>query len=407
MTSETHDLTMEQWFERACAMEPVVEQYRDEAEQGRKLPRPLFEALRDNDFFKVWTPRSLGGAEVSIETAVRVTEELSRQDGSVGWNVMIAGNTSILWALIDPEASRDIFDKQPSAVIAGTILAGRGAAVPVEGGYRLTGRWPFASGCSQADWMVASGVITIDGVAQLGPDGQPETNAFVLPIKDCEILDTWYTAGLRGTGSHDFEVKDAFVPEGRHFVSVMAKSYEPGPLYNTMITNVWGFNVSAVALGIARDALDSFAELAQTKRQRGAENPIASREMVQTRLGEAEALLRSGRAFLYEACRDTWALLSAGKAVPIEQAATNRLAYACATSNAVEATDMVFTLAGSSSIYTSSRIERAFRDVHMVTQHGVVGPAGYTIAGQCFLGYGMPQRGREGANDGKDPRSFT
>ena len=382
----------EHWLEKARSMAPLVREHRDQAQSERRLPRALFEPLREDGFFRLWTPHSLGGEEVTLETAARVTEELSRQDGSVGWNVMIAGNTSILWALIDPAAGREIFRQQPNAVIAGTILAGRGTAVPVEGGYRLSGRWPFASGCQQADYMVASGVITEDGEPRLGPDGHPQTNAFVLPISDCRIVDTWHTAGLRGTGSHDFEIEDAFVPEGLHFTSVNAPSHEPGPLYNTLITNVWGFNVSAVALGIARDALDSFAELAQTKKNRGAENPIASRESVQTRLGEAEALLRSGRAFLYEACRDTWALLNAGREVPVEQAAINRLAYATATNNAVHATDIVFTAAGSSSIYESSRIERCFRDVHMVTQHGVVGPAGFTIAGQCFLGYGMPPR---------------
>jgi indole-3-acetate monooxygenase len=382
----------EHWLDKARAMAPLVQEHRDEAERRRHLPRHLFEVLRDEGFFRLWTPRSLGGEEVSIETAARVTEELSRQDGSVGWNVMIAGNTSILWALVDPQAAAAIFARQPNAVIAGTILAGRGTAAPVDGGYRLTGRWPFASGCHQADYMVASGVISENGQAVLGPDGQPQTHAFVLPIADCRILDTWHTAGLRGTGSHDFEVDDAFVPEGLHFTSVAAPSHESGPLYNALITNVWGFNVSAVALGIARDALDSFAELAQTKRNRGAEQPIASRESVQTRLGEAEALLRSGRAFLYEACRETWDLLTSGSTVPIEQTAVNRLAYATATNNAVQATDIVFTAAGSSSIYESSRIERCFRDVHMVTQHGVVGHAGFTIAGQCFLGYGLSPR---------------
>jgi alkylation response protein AidB-like acyl-CoA dehydrogenase len=379
----------QEWLDRARALEPLVAEYRDQAEAERRLPRPLFETMRDQGFFSLWTPRSLGGGEVSLETAVRVTEEMARQDGSVGWNVMIAGNTSILWALVDPAAAREIFARQPEAVIAGTILAGRGTAVPMDGGFRLTGRWPFASGCQQADYMVASGVITDGGEPRLGPDGQPQTNAFVLPIGDCRILDTWYTAGLRGTGSHDFEVNDAFVPEGLRFTSVAAPSHEPGPLYNTMITNIWGFNVSAVALGIARDALDSFAELAQTKTSMRSTVAIAKREQVQTRLGEAEALLRAGRAFLYESLRDTWDMLSTGQPVPIEQAGVNRLAYANATNSAVQATDMVFTLAGSSSIYTKSRIERCFRDVHMVTQHGVVGPAGYTIAGKCFLGLGM------------------
>src|SRR5581483_1363305 len=206
------------------------------------------------------------------------------------------------------------------------------------------------SGCHQADYMVASCHILEDGSPRLNAAGIPEVHAFIVPKSDFEILDTWHTAGLRGTGSHDFQVTNAYVPADRFFASQGATSYQPGPLYNTMITNVWGFNVSAVALGIARDALDSFAALAQGKRQRMNPTLLAERESVQTKLGEAEALLRSGRAFLYEACRDTWDLLSAGRPVPTEQAAVNRLAYATATTNAVDAVDTVFTLAGSSSI---------------------------------------------------------
>ncbi len=132
---------VERWLSKAQAMEPLVAQFQDKAEEERRLPQALFKALREEGFFRLWTPKSLVGDEVSIETAARVTEELARQDGSVGWNVMIAGNTSILWALIDPSEARQIFDQNPNAVIAGTILAGRGEARAVDGGYRLSGRW--------------------------------------------------------------------------------------------------------------------------------------------------------------------------------------------------------------------------------------------------------------------------
>jgi alkylation response protein AidB-like acyl-CoA dehydrogenase len=380
-------LTREQWLERARSLAPVVARHRDQGEEQRHLPQPVFEAMRAAHLFSMWVPGAFGGAEVDVETMALVTEELSRQDGSVGWNHMIAGNTAILWSLLAPETAAAMIGDDPDTVLAGTILAGAGTATAVAGGYRVSGRWPFASGCHQADWMCASCQIIEDGRPRSGPTGAPDVHAFVVPKADFKILDTWYTAGLRGTGSHDFQVTDVFVPADRFFRSVGGKSYQPGPLYNTMITNVWGFNVASVALGIARDALDSFAELAQTKTSsRNRDTVLRDREQVQTRLGEAEALRRSGRAFLFEACRETWALLSAGRPVPTEQAALNRLAYANATRNAVEAVDIVFTLAGSASIYATNRIERCFRDVHMVTQHGVVGPAGFTMAGRCFLG---------------------
>jgi alkylation response protein AidB-like acyl-CoA dehydrogenase len=289
--------------------------------------------------------------------------------------------------LLSPETAGAIIGDDPNTVLAGTILGGHGNARPVEGGYVVTGHWPFASGCHQADWMVAScWVLDAAGEPRRGPDGTPAVHAFIMPVSDCDILDTWYTTGLRGTGSHDFEVHDLFVPADRFFQSIGASSYHSGPLYNTMITNVWGFNVSAVALGIARDALDSFAELAQTKTSSRNPVPLAERELTQARLGEAEAKLRSARAYLYEACRETWALLSSGQPVPLDVAANNRLAYANATERSVEAVDIVYTMAGSAAVYARNRLDRCFRDVHMVTQHGVVGPAGYTLAGRCFLG---------------------
>ena len=376
-----------EWLEKARALEPLVRELRDEGERDRELPKPVWQAMRKAGLFSMWVPQALGGAEVELETMVRVVEELARQDGSVGWNMMIAGNTSVLWSLLSQEAAASIIKDDPNTVLAGTILGGHGEATPVDGGYRVTGHWPFASGCHQADWIVAScHQVDESGNPRLTSDGQPAVYAFVVPVSDCDILDTWYTTGLRGTGSHDFEINDVFVPEDRFFLSVGGQSHQPGPLYNTMITNVWGYNVSAVALGIARDALDSFAELAQTKTSSRNPVPLASRELTQARLGEAEAKLRSARAYLYEACRENWALLGAGQPVPLEVAANNRLAYANATERAVEAVEIVYTLAGSAAVYTKNRIERCFRDVHMVTQHGVVGPAGYTLAGRCFLG---------------------
>ncbi len=214
----------------------------------------------------------------------------------------------------------------------------------------------------------------------------------MLPIADCEILDTWYTAGLRGTGSHDFQVTEAFVPDGRSFPSRGAPSFHSGYLYNTVIYNIWGPNVAAVALGIARDAVDTFIELAATKRSMQSKMVLAERELTHERVGEAEAALRSARAFLFETIRDSRAILEAGQTLPEHQMALNRLATATAVRNSVQAVDIVFTAAGSSSIYTRSRLERCFRDVHMVTQHGVVGPAGFAMAGRSFLGQGLPAR---------------
>ncbi|HEY5208081.1 MAG TPA: acyl-CoA dehydrogenase family protein [Stellaceae bacterium] len=377
----------DEWVARARAMAPLVERYRDDGEAARQLPRPVFEAMRDAGLFHLWVPRAYGGAEVDIATMVRVTEEVSRQDGAAGWNVMIGANTAILWGFMNGAAARGIFDADPNSVIAGTILASQGRATVVPGGYRINGKWPLASGCHHANWMVtACFIYGANGKPKLGPDGTPEPNAFFVPISDCEILDTWYTAGLRGTGSHHFQCVDIFVPETHHFASIGAPPVQPGPLYRTQIPNVWGPNVAAVALGIGRDAIESFIRLANEKKPSRMTALLAQQDVVQNKVGQAEALLRSGRAFLMETIGAMWTLMTDGKPVPPGLAAENRLACATAVLNAIEATDLLFTAAGATSIYATSRLERCFRDVHMVSQHGVVGPTNIIFAGRSLLG---------------------
>jgi len=386
LTSGPILLTPKEWVDRVRALAPLVAQHRDEGEQRRRLPQPVFRAMRRSGLFSMWVPRGLGGAELDLETAIRMTEELSRQDGSVGWNLMIAANTSILWAALRPEVADEMIGGDPNTVIAGTITSGSGVAVAVPGGYRVTGRWPFASGCHQADWLVCACRIEENGEPRRDAAGTPLTYTFCVPAVECEILDTWYTAGLRGTGSHDFQVNDLFVPEGRQFMSRTSQVFQPGPLYNTQLPNVWGPNIAGVALGIARDAIESFVQLAAAKTPSRTTLRLAERETIQERVGQAESLLRSGRAFLLETVRSLWAALSSAHEAPDDLTALTRLATATAVGNAIQAVDLLFTAAGSSSIYATSRLERCFRDVHIVRQHAVVNPTGFAIAGRHFLG---------------------
>lgn len=382
--------SLEQWVDRARALAPLVERYRQEGEGQRHLPQELFVALRDAGLFGLWVPRILGGAETDVETSVRVVEELSRHDGSVGWNIMIAANTSILWANLAPEAALDMTRNTPNPVIAGTVTAGSGTARPVPGGFRVTGRWPFASGCHHADWLVSACKIVDGEEPRRGPDGSPLTFTFVLPASECEILDTWHTVGMRATGSHDFAAHDLFVPEDRHFVS-HALGRLPGPLYHTSLFHLWAPNIAGVALGTAEDAIDTFVGVAQTKRSVLSREALAERETTQEKLGRAESLVRSARSFLLETIRETWSFLSDDREVPEELTARNRLAASTAVDNSVAAVDSLFALAGTSSIY-EGRLERCLRDVHVVQQHAVVNASGFTLAGRCLLGLGLGPR---------------
>src|SRR5205823_239501 len=217
-------------------------------------------------------------------------------------------------------------------------------------------------------------------------DGTPQPYTFVLPAGACEILDTWETVGLRGTGSHDFQVRDLYVPDGRCFIARGGRSFQSGPLYNTSFYHVWAPNIAAVSLGIARAAIDLFIELAAAKRPSRSTLLLAQRETVQEKVGQAEALVRSSRALLYQTVRETWDLLVEARPVSERLTALNRLAASTAVDYARSAVDLVFTMAGTTSVYTRSRLERCFRDVHVVQQHGVVSPAGIAMAGRQFLG---------------------
>ena len=390
MTTHTAVKTSE-WIEQARALAPIVEQWRDIGEQERHMPRPLFEALRDVGVFRMSVPKAVGGAEVDEETIVQAIEELARQDGSVGWNVMIASNAAVAAAYLPAVALREVYRGGPNTVIAGALLP-QGAAIPVPGGFRLTGRWTFASGCHQADWMVGSSTVMAHGTPRLRPDGRPDIRTFFLPVGDCEILDTWHTAGLRGTGSHDWQVTDVFVPEERSFPVLRDGSSEPGSLYIKDFAAYAGPRVAAVTLGLAREAIASFTALAMAKTPVLATSTLATQHTTHERVGRAEALLRAGRAFLYETVRElpyspTWS-----EALSDDRRASIRLASAHAAQNAAEAVDLMFNAAGTTSIYTSSRLKRCFRDVHVATQHVAVAPSNIEMVGQYFLGLGLQVR---------------
>jgi indole-3-acetate monooxygenase len=390
MTTHTAVQTSK-WVERAQALAPIVAQWRDLGEQERHMPRPLFEALRDAGLFRMSAPKAVGGAEVDEEAVLQAIEELARQDGSVGWNVMIASNAAIAASYLPAATLRKVYCGGPSTVIAGALLP-QGAAIPVPGGFRLTGRWTLASGCHQADWMAGSSAVTMHGTPRLRPDGRPDIRTFFLPVGACEILDTWHTSGLRGTGSHDWQVTDIFVPEEQSFPILRDGPPEPGALSTRDFVAYAGPRVAAVALGIARDAIDAFTALARTKTPVLATSTLATQHTTHERVGRAEALLRAGRAFLYETVRELPYNPTYSEALNDDLRACIRLASAHAAQSAAEAVDLMCNAAGTTAIYASSRLERCFRDVHVAIQHAVVAPSNIEMVGQYCLGLGLQAR---------------
>ena len=383
--SSSHDLLAD-----AEAMLPEIHAAADEVDEGRRVPDWLAKRLNDAGFFHLLTGREHGGMAADPVTAAKVIETLSTASPSVGWVTMILSTASFWTVRMAPEeVRREIFadvslgQVQPE-VIAGTLVP-HGRAVRVEGGWRLSGQWPFASGCHHATWMpTAAWLYDGDGPIR-DANGVPEWRAFQLPASDCTILDTWYTSGLRGTGSHDYTMEDVFVADTwvkKH--SLLEEAVLSDRRYTYAAFNVP--MLSAVALGAARGAVDSLVELFGGKVDRRNQRPVASAFDKQADLGMAEATLGSARAYLYDTTARAWDLIVAGRELPRELRAGMRLACTHAVLASAEAVDRVHLAAGASSIYSSSPIDRFFRDAHAVSAHAFVRQATMADGGQLLLG---------------------
>ncbi|HLY47297.1 MAG TPA: acyl-CoA dehydrogenase family protein [Stellaceae bacterium] len=383
----TEALPAEELFARVDKLAPVIAASADESERLRRLAPAAVETLSHAGLFRLWVPRSLGGAEVDAATLVRIVEAISRIDGAAGWCVTIASNSSLPAGYLPSAAARHIYGDDPLLVTGGTWPP-LGQAVAVNGGYRVTGRWPFASGCHHTRWLEAGCRIIEDGTPRLEANGSPVVRILYLPASSCEILDTWDTSGLRGTGSHDFTAQDVFVPTD-HTVSFHEPPVEKGPLYAFPIIVLSWTSIAAVSLGIARHALDILTKVSQSKVAMRSQQALSQGSVVQIDLGRAEGLLRSGRALLHQTIDEAWQIVTAGKQLAVGDRAMLSLAATHATSSAIEAVDLACRAAGSASLYTNSKLERCQRDVRAAGTHIAVAYPNYELVGQALLGFNM------------------
>ena len=375
------------FLDAAKRLTPQIHGFAVEIERSRRLPLPLVEAMAQAGLFRLWIPRALGGEESDPMTLVRVVEEVSRADGAAGWCVAIGGEYGAFGGYLPPDSAYEIYGSDPFVRTAGALRP-FGNAVAVDGGYRVTGRWPLGSGCQHSAWMVG-GCRVLDGAEpRLGADGTPITRLLFFPTGECEILDTWHSIGLRGTGSHDYTATDVFVPAARS-LSFREPPVEAGPLYAIPTIALFGAVLAAVPLGIARHAIDILLELAGTKIASRSRQVLREDVTMQADLGRAEALLRSGRAFLYEALSEAWQVVSAGETLSLAQRAMLWVASTHAATAAKQATELMFSAGGSASPYTNGGLERCVRDIHAACQHLTLAPPNYQMVGQALLGSDM------------------
>ena len=371
-------------LEAARALGPLIRSSAAETDAQRELARPLFEAMADAGLFQLGLPRAVGGAELDLPSYIRVIEEIGKGDASTGWVTNQVAIFATYAARMPREAARAIWIDTPRSVVANTPMASAQAVV-VPGGYRVTGRQGFSTGCRHASWLAAHATVMEQGRPRLD-EGQPELRYCFVPRAQAELLDTWQVRGMRGTGTHHFAVDDVFVPEERTVKSVTAPLIETGPLYQIPRTLVFASGDAAVALGTARSCLATFVDLATTKTPRAMEALLRDQAMVQNDVGHAEADLRSGRAFLTEAVDAIWTSLTRGEGITLEQRANLRLATTHGIRLAVRVVDMIYNLAGATAVYDGNPIQRHFQDVHVISQHLQARLSHYELVGRHWLG---------------------
>jgi alkylation response protein AidB-like acyl-CoA dehydrogenase len=349
-------------------------------ERERALPQTLLAELRATGLMRAGVPTALDGLEASPATTLRGAEAIARGDASAGWCVSIAATSSLLSAYLPAAGASEIFS-DPNMVAAG-VWAPRGRAAIVDGGMRVSGRWSFCSGISHSRWLFAGCVLDDP---QAGAKG-PTLRVVGMPTSELEILDTWHTSGLRGTGSHDALANDLFVPD-HHVLSLVGSGPRvDAPLYRFPIFGFFALSIAAAALGNARGAIDELIELAGTKTAQGSSRTLAERPSTQAAVGEAEAALRAARSLFYESIEEAWAAAQQDTPVSESLRLGLRLAATHAVRSSAEIARTMYDIGGGTAIYEESPLQRRFRDAHTATAHFQVNPAIWELTGRVLLG---------------------
>jgi alkylation response protein AidB-like acyl-CoA dehydrogenase len=386
------DIDAQPVVQAAAALKPVLRRYQAEIERDQRLPSALVEQLHAAGFYRMVIPRSLGGLQVDPLTYLRVVELLAEGAGSVGWNLANNSIGQLVTLGLPDEGVHEIHGQGTPSVIAGTAVQGGGQAVPVAGGYRVSGHWTFGSGCQESSWMLGSFQILDGGEPRRRPDGGSLYWRGVFPRAEAEIVPgSWDVAGLRGTGSFDWTVKDVFLPERRTCPHVGVPldnqwSRWPGITY-ALPSQAWvGPHHSSVITGIARAGIDALIALAVEKTPRGRTFRLCDNPQVQDAVGRADAILNAGRVYRGAMIAELWNTIAAGGETTLEQRARCRLASTYAADSAREAMDLVYRHGGSTSFKRESRLAECWRDLHVVGQTVTVAPEWYPIGGRVYLG---------------------
>jgi alkylation response protein AidB-like acyl-CoA dehydrogenase len=364
---------------------PIIREYADRAEREAQMPREVADAFHEAGMFRLLLPGKMNGGEITIPDFLRLIEEVARIDASAGWNLAICGGGPTFGHYLSREAFDKIFS-DPRGVTCGSLNPMTSQAIPIEGGFRFSGRATNASGSAQASYLMAAALVLRDGAPQF-VDGIPTLRAGFFPIKHAKILNTWSTAGMRGTGSNDCVFENVFVPDEFTFDWLNATStWQRGTLANIPLQLQMAGELPAVVLGTARHALDTLNEIARAKVPVATQALLRERSIAQVQFAQAEGLLRAARAYFYQVNDDVWRKGEAGESFSLEDRAHVRLGVVTAVKLALQAVDLVADAAGMSSAQTACPIERCWRDVHTASQHVLMNTSRFEVVGRVLFG---------------------
>jgi indole-3-acetate monooxygenase len=365
---------------------PSISARSAEIDAGRRLPPDLLAQLTAAGCFRMFVPKSHGGLDVDVPASMEIIETLATADGSTGWVVMIGSETPMFLALLSRKRFDRLYANGPDVIIGGAF-APRGQAEMIDGGYRVGGRWSFASGCQHSDWLFGNCVVTENGKPRpsLIP-GTPEARAMMFAPPKAQIIDTWSVNGLRGTGSHDIAVENLVVPADDTFDIFLGQSSVPGPSMAEPLLYA-ALHIGTVAVGIAQRALTEIVALANTNKCRlYASASLAESPLFQFRLGQADASLRAARNLLRSEADAVWNSAVAGIPISIDGRAPVMAAITWAVHTCSAVVDSCYKAGGGTSPYDGSPLQRCMRDIQTLTQHAAVAESWLTTAGAALLG---------------------
>ncbi len=380
-TGASHDA-----IARALRVKPLVEAAGATIEATRELPPDLLAALREARLFRLLLPRSVGGDELDLRTHAEVLEIIASADASTAWVISQGSGCSMSAAYLSESAAERWFGAPEAALAWGAGIQGK--AVPVAGGYRVTGTWTFASGSRNATLLGGhSFIVEADGTPRKRADGSPADRTMLFRRSQAQINDVWDVVGLRGTGSDTFSVEDLFVPaEDTVDRDRPDERREPGPLYKFSTTLAYGVGFSALMLGISRGLLDELTRLALKKTPRGAPMSLRENPVFQTQIAQLEARYGMARAYLHKTTEDTFAEVEATGALTLEQRAHLKLCTTHVINHSFEVCVEAYRAAGQTAIFPSNPFERRMRDAMTASQQTQARGTNYVTTGRVLLG---------------------